>query len=226
MRPGEPWGEPFALGPGARVVDVAGDDADLAAAAAGDPGAVLRFDPAPASDLARALGLGPGGPPSGPGRTLVACDLLDLEPDLGDGGPAANAVVLGVAPDRLRPWHRLRPVTVEVDGRVVGEGRATTVVVASGQFLRGADLVPRGHPGDGRIEVQVYALRPGERGAMRTRLAGGDHVPHPRITQASGRRAVVRWARGEEPVEADGHPRGRAGEITVAVRPGAARVLL
>jgi hypothetical protein len=224
MRPGEPWGDPVRLGPDVRVVEVAGDDADLAAAALGaaDPGAVLRFAPSPASDLARALGLPAGGPPAGPDRTLAACDLLGLDPD----HAAANAVVLGVAPDRLRARHRLRRVTVEVDGRPIGDGRATTVVVASGQFLRGTDLVPRGHPGDGRIEVQVYALGPGERRAMRTRLAGGDHVPHPRIAQASGRRVVVRWERGDRPLEVDGHPRGRRGAIEVTVRPGAARVLL
>jgi len=223
MRPGEPWGEPLGPDPEVLVVEVTGDDADLAAtAAAAEPRAVLRFDPSPASDLARALGLGPGGPPEGPGRTVAACDLLDV----GIGRHAVNAVVLGIAPDRLRPWHRLHPVTVEVDGRMVGDGHATTVVVANGQFLRGTDLVPRGHPGDGRIEVQVYALNPSERRAMRARLAGGDHVPHPRIAQATGRRVVVRWDRGERPIEVDGRPQGRTGGIEVTVRPGAARVLL
>jgi len=225
MRPGEPWGEPVRLGPDARVVDVAGDDADLAAAAlpfADDPAVLLRFAPSPGSDLARALGLPVGGPPPGPDRTLAACDLLDLA----GGGAAVNAVVLGVAPDRLHARHRRHRVTVEVDGRAVGDGRASTVVVASGQFLRGADLVPRGHPGDGRIEVQVYALSPSERRAMRARLAGGDHVPHPHIAQATGRRVVVRWDRGERPIEVDGRPQGRTGGIEVTVRPGAARVLL
>ena len=36
--------------------------------------------------------------------------------------------------------------------------RATTVVVLVGQYLRGADVSPRGHPGDGAAEVQVYAM--------------------------------------------------------------------
>lgn len=228
MRPGVPWGEPADAGPtgGVEVVDVVGGDAHLARAAADHPGGLLRFAPDATSDLARALGLVPGAP--GPGRTVVACDVLVL----GDGTRAVNAVVGGTAPDRLRPWHRTHAVTVEVDGRVVGEGRATTVVVASGQFLRGADLVPRGHPGDGRVEVQVYALRAGERRLMRSRLAGGDHVPHPRIAQASGRTVVVRWtgtgrwARRGAPVEADGRPAGRAAALHVSVAPGAARVLL
>ena len=151
IRPGAPWGEPVPDGPAAgAVVEVTGGDADLAAAAVAGGGALLRYVPGPDADFARALGLGSGG---GPGTTVVACDLLDL----GHGRVAVNAVVLGVAPDRLRARHRLRPVLVEVDGRVVFDGPATTVVVAGGQFLRGTDLVPRGHPGDGRVEVHLPA---------------------------------------------------------------------
>ena len=54
-------------------------------------------------------------------------------------------------------------MSVSVDGRAAFDGRATTVVVATGQFRRGLDLVPRGHPGDGRAEIQVYALTRPER---------------------------------------------------------------
>jgi diacylglycerol kinase family enzyme len=218
IRPGTPWGEPVAGDPGP-VVDVTGSDADLAAAAAARGGALLRYVPGPGADFARALGIGPDG---GAGTTVAACDLLDL----GHGQFAVNAVVLGVAPDRLRARHRLRPVLVEVDGRAVFDGSATTVVVAGGQFLRGADLVPRGHPGDGRVEVQVYALHRAERRAMRARLAGGDHVPHPRIAQASGRRVLVRWDHREAPLEVDGRALATAGELEIVVRPGAVRVLL
>lgn len=216
-RPGQPWGEPRPRD--VPVVDVAGDDRDLAAAALTHPGLVLRFTPAGPSDLAKALGLPPGG---GPGDTVVACDLLDL----GHGRAAANAVVTGVAPDRLRAWHRRRPVTVDVDGRLLADGSATGVVVANGQFLRGADLVPRGHPGDGRLEVQVFALRPPERGRMRHRLAGGEHVPHPRILTASGRRVDIRWHGDERPLEVDGHPLATARQLTITVLPGAARLLV
>jgi hypothetical protein len=218
MRARQPWGEP--LRPDTPVVDVAGGDTAVAAGAVAHPDAVLRIAPSPESDLARALGLRSGGEAGG--DTVVACDLLDL----GEGVVAVNAVVLGVAPDRLRRWHRLRPVTVEVDGRLLAEIPATTVVVANGQFLRGTDLVPRGHPGDGRLEVQVYALRPGERRGMRSRLSGGDHVPHPRILQASGRRIDVRWGEGEQPVEVDGIPLAPSGGMGIQVDPGAVRVLV
>lgn len=218
MPTGRPWGHP--IPPDALIVDVAGDDADLAAAATAAEDAVVRFAPSAGSDLARAVGLGPGG--GGTGETVVPVDLLDL----GYGRCAANAVVLGPAPDRLRPWHRLRHVTVEVEGRPVFDEPATTVVVASGQFLRGADLVPRGHPGDGRLEVQVYALKPGERPGMRRRLGRGDHVPHPRILELSGKRVDVHWRDGEQPVEVDGHPLATAGNLGIVIRPGAARLLV
>lgn len=219
IRPGAPWGGP-ASGDGGATVEVRGGDADLAAAAVAVPDeAVVHFVPTSDSDFARTLGLGPAG---GPGRATVACDLLDL----GQGLVAVNAVVLGVPPDRLGAHHRFQPVLVEVDGRAAFRGPATTVVVAGGQFLRGADLVPRGHPGDGRAEIQVYALHRRERRSMRDRLGGGDHVPHPRITQYSGRRVSVRWEHRAARLEADGQVLEPTAAIEIGVRPGALRVLI
>ena len=218
MRAGQRWGEP--VGRDTPIVDVAGDDADLAAAALQtDAAAVIRFHPGPGSDLARALGLG-AAPPAG--ATAVPVDLVDL----GHGVAAANAVILGIPPDRLRRWHRSHRVSVEIDGRRRIDEMATTVVIANGQFLRGTDLVPRGHPGDGRLEVQVYALEPGERRLMRRRLPGGDHVPHPRITEASGKRIAVQWYHGEQPLEVDGRALATAGELGAIVLPSAARILV
>ena len=225
IRKGEGWGEPVADradGPTAPPIDVRGGDADLASAAGANPGAVLRFVSDGRSDLARAVGL--TGVPTG--TTVLACDAIQVR----DGGIAVNAIVFGVAPDRVRWWHRRRSVVVEVDGRTVGEGRAFAVVVANGQFLRNADLVPRGHPGDGRIEVQVYDLAPNERGPMRQRLARGAHVPHPRIAERTGRRVTVRWARHPlwrgRPWEIDGLPEGRARGTDLEVVTGALRLLV
>lgn len=225
IRKGEGWGDPVverADAPTAPPIEVRGDDAELAAAACAHPGAVLRFVPTPGSDLARAVGL--TGEPAG--SVVLACDAIQVR----DGAVAVNAIVFGVPPDRVRWWHRRRPVVVEVDGRIVGEGRAFAVVVANGQFLRNADLVPRGHPGDGRIEVQVYDLAPGERTQMRRRLTTGTHVPHSGIGTASGRRVTVRWARDShrrgQPWEIDGHSEGRAGGADLEVRDGALRILV
>ena len=104
-------------------------------------------------------------------------------------------------------------------------GRATTVVIATGQFLRGADVVPRGYPGDGRAEVQVYALRPGARRALGARLRAGAHVPHPRVSQRPAQRVTVDAIR-PFPVEIDGVPTDAVSHLEVAVISGRYRVLL
>ena len=206
IRPGQPWGAPTTGPPDAIG---AGSDRDLATLADAHRGARLRFEPDERCELARAVGL----TAAAPGTTDLPVDALDVD----DVGLAVNMVIVGVAPDRLRPWSRTRPVTVRVDGRLVHDGPATTVVVANGQFRRGVDLVPRGHPGDGRLEVQVYALRAGERTPMRRRLPGGAHLPHPRIVTTTGREVEIRWS-APVPVEVDGTPGSRRASVDVAVR--------
>jgi hypothetical protein len=215
LRPGDPWGHAATDPPD---LDVAGDDADLAAVAMSDRGVLVRFRPSPRSDIARALGLGP----ASNGATEVAIDALEIEQD----GGAVNAVVLGPPPDQLRWSARASTITVRVDGRPWFRGRATTVVVASGQFLRGADVVPRGHPGDGWAEVQVYALRRRARRPMRRRLPTGTHVPHPGIRAGRARRVDVEVAGRGVPVEVDGRPRGRTTQLGVTLVPAAIRLLV
>jgi hypothetical protein len=206
IRRGEPWGGP-STGPAA--ASGAGSDRDLAALADAHPGARLRFQPDERCEFARAVGL----TVSATGATEVPVDALEV-----DGtGLAVNMVVSGAVPERLRRWSRAHAAVVRVDERLVYEGPATTVVIANGQFRRGVDLVPRGHPGDGRLEVQVYALRPGERAAMRRRLPGAGHLPHPRIVTTTGRHAEVRWA-GSTPLEVDGAARPSQSSLDVTVR--------
>jgi hypothetical protein len=215
LRRGDPWGH-AASGP--PDLDVAGDDADLAAVTMRDRGALVRFRPSPRSDIARALGLGP----ASTGATEVAIDALEIDAD----DCAVNAVVLGAPPDRLRWIARAPDITVRVDGRPWFRGRATTVVVASGQFLRGADVVPRGHPGDGWAEVQVYALTRRARRPMRRRLPTGTHVPHPGIRAGRARRVEVEVAGRALTVEVDGRPRGRTTRLGVTLVPAAVRLLV
>lgn len=209
IRKGEAWGSPVGGPPAASG---AGGDAALAALVQRHPGARLEFQPDASCDFARAVGL----TPASPGAFELTLDAIALD----DGQLAVNAVVVGPAPDRLRRWHRRRPVTVHVDSRPVYEGRATTVIVANGQFLRGADLVPRGHPGDGRLEVQIYAVPPGQRPQLRRLLAGGGHLPHPQIATATGRRVEVVWSRPAL-LEVDGRAGGRRGTLGAAVVPAA-----
>ena len=135
LRKGLPWGRP-ASAPADVVAE--GDDAALAVVVAEHPGARVSFRAAPASDFARAVGLG-GASDS---TTELPCDVLEVEAD-GTVQTAVNMVVFGTAPDRQRWWSRAQRVLVRVDGRVVHDGDAVGVVIANGQHLRGYDVVPR-----------------------------------------------------------------------------------
>ncbi len=218
---GEPWGEPWSLPPDAEVW---GPDADLATHARDNPGTTIRFHPDASSDLARAVGLRAGADdpdaiqPEPPAETTrIPVDALEMA----DGNLAVNAVVVGTAPDGIQWRTRPEALEVVVDGRTVFSGNATTVLIANGEFVHGADAVPRGHPGDGRIEVQVYAMERSHRRGMRLRLGRGTHVPHPEITQASGRRVEVHVSPRSLALVCDGAVRGEVSNLAVTVRPSA-----
>jgi hypothetical protein len=214
---GEPWGRP-ATAPADLVVT--GGDHALAGAVARVPGALVRFDPDAGSDLARAVGLAaPAG--AAPAGTELPMDVLALP----NGDVVVNMLVVGAPPERLSRSTRAFEATVTLDDRPWFSGPATTVVVAVGQWRRGLDLVPRGHPGDGRAEVQVYALRPGERAAMRLRLAAGGHLPHPRIATRTARTVTIVTNRAV-PVDLDGEAGAPAERVEAAVRAGAYRLLV
>jgi hypothetical protein len=210
---GVPWERPAA---GPPQWQVTGGDAALAAAVREHRGARVSFRPDPSSDLARALGVHV----PGPGSLDLPVDGLAVDAD-GRDLFAVNMVVVGSAPDRAGWWTAAHDLRVEVDGRVVHETHATGVVVASGQHLRGNDVVPPGHPGDGRAEVQVYAVARGQRRAVRARLPQGVHLPHPDILQTSGRRIQV--VSGGRPValELDGVAAPAAVRVAVEVVPEA-----
>jgi diacylglycerol kinase family enzyme len=116
-------------------------------------------------------------------------------------------------------------LSVEIDGASVDAGKATSLVVMNGQYLRRFDVSPRGHPGDGVAEAQLYALPPGARRAMRGRLTTGAHLPHPAITIRKARRVVVRAAR-PVPLEIDGASAGQITELSITLRPAAYRLLV
>ena len=219
IKPGEEWGSPTDA---TAEHEVRGDDADLAALVEpGAPSPLVRFHPV-GSDLAGAVGMAESGPDeSSPRGIELPIDAMTTEL-----GIAMNSVVVGTTPARLQAQHRRRPITVIVDGRTVFEGAATTVIVANGQFLDGVDLVPRGHPGDGRLEVQVYALTPGERRPMRRRLPAGNHLPHPRIVCSSGRIIEISGSERAWPVTLDRRLAEARSRLTVTVLPGAIRLLI
>ena len=231
LRPGQPWGTE-ASGP--PDFELSGGDAALAAALQRDlTDPLVRFAAAADSDLARTVGLVAGAAPSG---LALPLDVLAYTAELRSGVPipeydgkgtpvAVNSIVVGVAPDRLRFWHRPAGLSVEIDGAAVDATGATSLVVMNGQYLRGLDLSPRGHPGDGVAEAQLYALPPGARRAMRTRLTTGAHLPHPAITIRRARRIVVRASRPAA-LEVDGAPMTRIIAVEITLRPGAYRLLV
>jgi diacylglycerol kinase family enzyme len=79
-------------------------------------------------------------------------------------------------------------------------------------------VVPRGHPGDGRLEVHVYAVAAAQRRRMRMRLATGTHLPHPGIGTSQGSRVTIQWDRTVR-LEVDGAGYGRVSglEVTLGV---------
>lgn len=221
VRPGQPWGVE-ASGPADLEVR-GGDDVLAAVLARGLADPLVRFAAAPGSDLARAVGLVAGAPPAGMALPL---DVFDVVIDgTADRVVAVNSIVVGVAPDRLRRWHRRARLSVEIDGGAVDTVTATTLIVMNGQYLRGFDVSPRGHPGDGVAEAQLYALPPGARRAMRSRLPTGAHLPHPGISVRRARQIAVR-ATGPVPLEVDGVAGGRITGLTVTLRPSAYRLLV
>jgi hypothetical protein len=217
---GEPWGSP-ATTPADH--EVTGDDRALAAAVAEHAGALIAFTPDGSSELARTVGLGPDASEGDDDR-----EAMDLPMDvlaLGDGTLAVNMVVFGTPPDGLSRFSKRTALRIRADGKIWFNDRATTVVLAIGQWLHGIDLVPRGHPGDGRIEVQAYRLDPGERRGMRKRLPQGAHLPHPRIPNRTARSIDIE-ADEALPLEVDGEVLGPVRRLRAEVRAGAYRLLV
>lgn len=215
IRKGELWGRELTGGADESVL---GTDSMLATQYRATPDAVIAFSPTTNSDLARVLGLATDTFDTVPEHVLPL-DVIDL----GNDGVAVNAAVLGISPEVLGWGSPSTVISVEVDGDPVFKGRATTVVVANGQFLHGNDLVPRGHPGDGRLEVQVYSFGRSERKKLRPRLANGSHLPHRKIRERSGRQVVVTAGKAF-PLELDGRSGGLVAGFTASVRPGALRL--
>lgn len=207
---------------------VRGDDAALATAiAAARPDSLIRFLPS-GSDFARSIGLADAAiddttepDTTEPRGIALPVDVIRTGTDL-----AVNVVVLGIDPTRLAARHRRRGVRVVTDGNEIFVGAATTVVIANGQFIEGADLVPRGHPGDGWCEVQIYALAPAERRAMRHRLPSGAHLPHPRIITARARTVEITTTGQGWPLTLDGHAAGPRSQLQTALIPNACRLLV
>ena len=67
----------------------------------------------------------------------------------------------------------------------------------------------------------MYAVPRGQRAGVRRRLAQGVHLPHPDITQTSGRRVTVVAGKVAITLEVEGVPGPPATRITVEIVPEA-----
>jgi hypothetical protein len=215
IKRGEEWSKPRS---GDVATQVSGNDADLAAAIHNlAPASLVQYMPTAHSDLARAIGLNDGACLT----NEVALDALRVTDEI----TACNMAVIGTPPDHLRRRSPRSEIRVEIDD--VGDlvAGASTVVVAIGQFLRGNDVVPRGHPGDGRAEVQIFSVEPGKERAMRRRLATGAHVPGPGIIQRTGRKIQIQASRPLA-LEVDGVAREPTDRLELEVLPDRYRLLI
>lgn len=231
---GEDWGSPAQSVPD---YEISGDDHDLAlllekvGVSKVGTRPLIQFLPSSRSDIASAIGLSAHNRPGATGIALPL-DVLVFDPSpTGQAGQpetlgvAVNGIEVGAAVDRVGWWHRSFPCSVTVDGSTVFDGRAVCIVVMTGEHLRGKDVSPRGHPGDGKAEVYVYALRPGERRSMRQRLTDGTHMPHPQILRREGTHFEITLER-PAPLQVDSTQRGNVAHLTIDVLPEAYALLI
>ena len=215
IRAGDPWGEPFT---GTPDVVVEGDDFALSRAVTAHPSGVVRFVPTAGSQLALAIGLSVDTSPADGSRTRERCFALPMDVlRFDEEHIAVNMIVIGAPPNRVRRTTR----SFAIDNSV----RATTIVVANGQFCDGLDLVPRGHPGDGRAEVHTYSLQARDRANMRRRLHLGTHVPHPDIATRSVKDLDIGFDRAVR-IELDGRVVSPRRHVVVSVLPAFYRILV
>ena len=234
------WGE---VGPIPDGAVTAATDAEAAAvvAAARRAGAPAPPVVLTGGDLARTLGV-VGPPPEsadpaaadrqtgrpGPGaadRQTGRADpgAADRRTGHADPGPAAGTCVRVDAGAALVDGRLCWFVAHLVARRSWWRGRV--LVVANAAFMGSANVAPRAHPGDGRLDVLDTELRLGARIRAKSRLAAGAHVPHPDIAQ----RRVAAAQFDLDPaldVYGDGLRLGRAAAVSVRVEPAALEVWL
>lgn len=225
---GRDWGE---VGPIPEGAVTAATDAEAAAvvAAARRAGAPAPPVVLTGGDLARTLGvIGPPPESADPGAADRRTErpgpgAADRRTGRADPGPAAGTCVRVDAGAALVDGRLCWFVAHLVARRSWWRGRV--LVVANAAFMGSANVAPRAHPGDGRLDVLDADLRLGARIRAKSRLAAGAHVPHPDITQ----RRVAAAQFDLDPaldVHGDGLRLGRAAAVSVRVEPAALEVWL
>jgi hypothetical protein len=196
IRKGEPWGEPGPLPSHGVVVRSDGEARAIVTAArrANEPIPPLGLL---GGDLCRTLG------GTGDEARLRSPDAVQVPVDLG-------AVLI----DGRLHWFVAHLIARR------GWWRGRVVAAMNAQYLGPWDVVPRGHPNDGRLDVLDADLPFDERLQVRSRLRTGSHLPHPRITERHVTALQVDLER-PTPVFLDGDPVGPATRLVIHVEPDA-----
>ncbi|MHB1138015.1 MAG: diacylglycerol kinase family protein [Microthrixaceae bacterium] len=220
IRRGASWGAPGSLPADAPVLE---DDRSAAAVlqAAYDAGEALPVIGLVGGDLHRTMG-SPRHDAAAlrEGRGMrFPIDLGLLEPDPGSDSDADPGSV-------HRPGARL--FLAHLVARTTTSGglwRGRTVVVMNAAFVGTANLGPRAHPNDGRLDVTDGSLGWTDRRAARRRAPSGAHVPHPALTERRVRSLDI-GATTPMQLVLDGVDVGRSRRWRVRCLPDAAEVVV
>ncbi len=194
---GQDWGR-RAIVP-ADVV-VCADDAAAAAVVIAARGRPQDMPPVllTGGDLHRTLGGGTR-PTIGVGdeATRVSCDVGEVLLDGKLRWFVAHLVIGG-------PWWARR-----------------TTVVANAAFRRSANVAPRAHPGDGKLDMIEARLVLRQRLLSLPRLRSGTHIPHPDINTSRWENHQLDLGPRGDRVSLDGVRMGRVHRVVVRVEPSA-----
>lgn len=175
---------------------IAGSDAELASLLIADESGAVGVS---AGDLHRSL----GSPPDRHDMQRLPIDVLEVVADDRTFTAVAHVLV-------RRGWWR-----------------GSVIAAMNVDHLGPWNVAPPAHPNDGRVDIveidRTMPLR--ERWQARSRLAGGTHIPHPRI---SVRRVTEASWTFERPhtVWVDGDRVTAARSVSVTVRPDAYDVVV
>jgi diacylglycerol kinase (ATP) len=120
------------------------------------------------------------------------------------------------------PFFPTTRVTLAMERRRY-EGRANTVVLANGQFFGfNMNVAPRASPGDGLLDVQVFAGPKTSALGLLPKVSRGRHLAHPLVTRFRSAAVEVATARSW-PIEVDGDYLGET-PVRVRLEPRALRM--
>ena len=196
IRRGEPWGEAVGVPPDLTVIVTDGELHDTIVGHRSVGTAVPPIGLA-GGDLARTVAGGSDGQFT-TGATRLPLDLVRVEADGHTTWSAAHVVC-------RRAWWR-------------GE----VVLAMTAQYLDGRDVVPRGHPNDGRLDLlSVEPAMPARvRWQAARRARTGTHLPHPQLRTRQVAAIDLAFARPLH-LWVDGRRWRRASAVTLTVEPDA-----